>query len=117
MLRHRFHTVVALFVVLSCCVATKPKPQKSDGVKTDAKGQALAPADAQYTLSCAAFEGPGRVEQSNNAKEQLVKLSGLKDFYVVHQEGQSVIYFGFYKTLTDKGALRDRKTLEALTDT
>jgi len=51
------------------------------------------------------------------AKGQLVKLSGLKDFYVVHQEGQSVIFYGFYRTLTDKAAVRDRKTLEALTDT
>jgi hypothetical protein len=117
MLRHRFPTIVAILAVASCCLAAKPKPGKSDGVKTDAKGQPIQPADAQYTLCCAALEGPGHVEQANTAKEQLVKLCGLKDFYVVHQEGQSVIYFGFYKTLSDKSAVRDRKMLEAMTDT
>src|ERR1051326_2710888 len=114
MLRHRFYTLVALFAVMSFCVAAKPKPSKSDAPKN---GQPAQPADAQFTLSCAALEGPGHVEQANAAKEQLVKISGLKDFYVVHQEGQSVIYFGFYKTLTDKAAARDRKMLEAMTDT
>src|SRR5689334_21400059 len=117
MLRHRIPTVVALSAVLFFCVAAKPKPGKSDASKTDANGQPAQPADAEYTLYCAAVDGPGHVEQANQAKQQLVKLSGLKDFYVVHQEGQSVIYFGFYKAIADKNAQHDRKMLEEMTDT
>lgn len=90
------------------------------------KTAASPPADAQWTLYCAALDGPGHVEQANNVKEQLIKLTstqGLKDWYVIHQDNESVLYYGFYRTIDDarhdkeaERAQGDRARIAALTD-
>src|SRR5438552_7685781 len=128
MLRHRIllsSLLLAVVVALSASLTvgkTKP-PAKSDPPKTDANGAPIPPADAQYTLYCQALGGPGHVEQANAAKENLIKLSGLKDWYIIHQEGESVIYYGFYRSINDPKdkkesdrAQKERKTIENLSD-
>jgi hypothetical protein len=69
----------------------------------------IAPADAQYTLYCQAVAGDQHVEQANAAKKQLVAMGSLKDWYIIHQEGESVIYYGFYRCIDDP---KDRKETE-----
>ena len=127
MLRLRNCTIVLVLslVVAAASIAARPKPAaKSDAPTQDANGQLIPPADAQFTLYCAALDGPNHIQMANDAKAQLLKITGLKDFYVIHQEGQSVIYYGFYRSFSDSKdkkesdrAQRDRKTLETLTDT
>jgi len=127
MLRLRNCTIVLALslVVAAASIAARPKPAaKSDAPTQDANGQLVPPSDAQWTLYCAALEGPNHIQMANDAKAQLLKLTGLKDFYVIHQEGQSVIYYGFYRSISDAKdkketdrAQRDLKTLETLTDT
>ena len=120
--------VVLLFVGVSLLVAKTKAPAKNDAPKTDANGTPIPPADAQYTIYCRALGGPGHIEQANASKEALIKLSGMKDWYIIHQADQSVIYYGFYRAIEppkdkkdpNRGeadrAQRDRKQIENLTD-
>jgi hypothetical protein len=112
-----------VLLAVSFAVGKTKVPAKAEAPKTDANGTPIPPADAQYTLYCQALGGPGHIEQANAAKEQLVKLSGMKDWYIIHQDGQSVIYYGFYRSINDpkdkkesERAQRDRKQIENLTD-
>jgi hypothetical protein len=125
MLRHWTYTLVVSSLLVSC-IAARPKPAKPEASKTDANGQTVPPSDAQWTIYCAGLDNPNHIDQANKAKAELVKLTGMKDFYVIHQQGQSVIYYGFYRTIDSKDpkekketerAQRDRKYLETLTDT
>jgi hypothetical protein len=78
----------------------------------DAK-PATPPSTARWTLYCQAIGGPAHVEQANNAKSELVRTTGLKDWYVIHQEGQSVIYYGFYRAIDDGEDRRDAARAQA----
>ncbi len=82
------------------------------------------PKDAQWTLYCQAIAGPAHVEQANATKAALLKATPLKDWYVIHQETQSVIYHGFYRAIHEgdrdkkdfERAQRDRRQIAAMTD-
>lgn len=77
---------------------------------------AVAPAGAKYTIFCTAFNGPARVQQATVSKENLIKGTGKREFYVVHEEDQSTLYYGYYKererAIDAKEAARASKDLE-----
>ncbi|HEX8523901.1 MAG TPA: hypothetical protein VF669_16725 [Tepidisphaeraceae bacterium] len=84
---------------------------KGVGMKSAPKGDAggvTPPADAQWTIYCQAIGGPAHVEMANNLKAQLLKTSGMKDWYVIHEDSQSVLYYGFYRAIDTS----DRKEAE-----
>src|SRR5690242_5204198 len=100
MLAYRRTRVSLLFmwlvvVVSGITLIAKPKPVE----KAPAADPSRPPTDAQFTLYCQAIAGPAHVEQANRAKDELIKLTGMKDWYIIHQEGQSVIYYGFYRSI------------------
>lgn len=80
------------------------------------------PAGAQWTIYCQTIAGPDHVGRANRYKEQLIQATGLNEWYVIHQDGQSTLYFGFYKSFDDPKdseslrAQRDRKSVDGLTD-
>ena len=77
-------------------------------------GAPPAPKGAQYTIFCGRLQGDAHVERSNKIKNDLIAKTGLRDFYVVHEDGQSLLYFGYYRTFSDAA---DRKeTSRAQTD-
>ncbi|MBC8106063.1 MAG: hypothetical protein H7Z14_05700 [Anaerolineae bacterium] len=81
------------------------------------KGPSLGPPkDAQFTLYCADYTGPSHVEIANRAKQDLSASSGLRSWYVIHQEDRSTLFHGYYKEMDDAGLKRDRATIEALQD-
>jgi hypothetical protein len=87
------------------------------------KAEANAAKEPQWTLYCQAIGGPAHVEQAKSAKEQLIKQSKLKDWYVIHQDTESIIYYGYYRTINDpkdkkesERAQRDRKEIGTLAD-
>jgi hypothetical protein len=45
---------------------------------------------------------PTHVPDSDTLKEQLIRRTGSTNWYVIHGEGQSTLYYGFYKTFDDK---------------
>ena len=87
--------------------AARTRSAKADGP--------IPPADAQWTIMCESVEGPSHVEEAALLKARLIKLSGMHDWYVIHGERESTIYFGYYRTL-EKRAEQDRQRINALTD-
>jgi hypothetical protein len=107
---------VVLLVAPSWAARKLAKP-KSESAAPAAEG--VPPKDARWTLYCQAIGGAAHVEQANAAKDELVKMTGLKDWYVIHSEGQSVIYFGFYRSIRDprdpKESDRAQRDLDRIT--
>jgi hypothetical protein len=67
---------------------------------TDADGP-IAPDWANYTYLCSIFTGPDHVLQAINAKRQMMVTPGMKDWYVIHSESESDLYYGYYKSWDD----------------
>jgi len=118
MFPHRRLTfLVLLLCVVSAVTLAKPKPVEKPPVDPN-----VPPSDAQFTLYCMGIPGPAHIEQANAAKENLIKMTGMKDWYIVHQDGQSIIYYGFYRSINDpkdKDSARaqsDRKKIDSLKD-
>ena len=80
------------------------------------------PADAQWTIYCQAIAGLNHVELANNLKTQLLKITPMKDWYVIHEDAQSVLYYGFYRAIdaTDpkesQRAQTDHRQIQSMTD-
>jgi hypothetical protein len=81
------------------------------------------PANAQWTLFCQRVTGADHVIRANQIKSILLKSTKLPDWYVLHGEQDSTLYYGFYRTIDDPGdtaettrAQRDRQTIVALKD-
>lgn len=73
----------------------------------------VPPADARWTISCQTFEGPARIEEAKRVREAMVKLTGDRNWYVVHGEHDSTLFFGFYRTIdVQASASADKKEAE-----
>lgn len=75
----------------------------------------VPPADAQWTIMCDSVEGPSHVESAALLKQRLIQLSGMRDWYVLHGEKESTLYYGYYARL-DRKADQDRARIATLTD-
>ena len=92
--------------------------QPVSGAPKEAKPQAAAPAipaGAEWTIYCATIPGIGHVKQSTQLRDQLIKSTGMRDWYVVHNENDSTLYYGFYKSL-DRNIKAAREKIDAMTD-
>lgn len=80
----------------------------------------IPPAGAQWTIFCDSVTGIGHIENADILKSRLVALTGMRDWYVIHSDRQSDIYFGYYRSLEDpaekKRAEADRLKVANLTD-
>ena len=81
------------------------------------------PAGAQFTLHCATFTGPTHVLDAKRMKDDLVRGTGSKQWYIVHSADESDLYYGFYKTFDDPSqaaeyarAQSDRAKVSTLVD-
>lgn len=72
---------------------------KTTPAPTGGQNEVLPPPDAQWTIYCQAIGGPSHVEIANNLKIQLLKTSPMKNWYVIHEDNQSVLYYGFYRAI------------------
>ena len=88
---------------------------KSDAPKPAAPAAPAIPAGAEWTIYCTTVPGAGHVVQSTQLRDQLVKGTGMRDWYVIHGEGESTLYYGFYKAM-DK-AKPTREKIDAMKDT
>jgi hypothetical protein len=82
------------------------QPQTSAGARSPAIN---VPAGARFTIFCTAIVGVDHVQRANQLKAQLVGRSGLSDWYVVHADGQSSIYYGFYSEIDASVVDRDAR--------
>jgi len=122
------------FAVAGCSSAPSPTapqaatPQvQSDSSDVDQTNNdsdmPVPPKGAIYTLHCAIFTGPTHMLDAKRVKDMLVRSTGLKDFYVLHQSDESDLYYGFYKTFDDHSQLAeytraqtDRAKISSLVD-
>jgi len=80
----------------------------------------IPPKDAMWTILCDSVAGPGHVENAGILKSRLVQFSGMSDWYVIHSDNESTIYYGYYRSLDIPAektrAERDRAKIATLTD-
>lgn len=57
------------------------------------------PPGAQWTVFCQEYTSPDHVLQAKRIREMLVDATHMKDWYVVHHEDRSTLYYGFYKSI------------------
>lgn len=122
----KFHILALLFIEIAMvsCTATAPpaaksqpktlsgdlagtpsasisKPQTSSP-KPDAAPKSnsmpIIPKGAQWTIYCKTISGPGHVQRAEQYKDDLVRGTPLKDWYIIHGETESNLYHGFYRS-------------------
>jgi hypothetical protein len=96
----------------------QPAPAADAGVAASPQGESTVvtpPAGAEWTIYCMTVPGIGHIERSKALRDQLVRSSGLRDWYVVHNETESTLYHGFYKSL-DRSVKATREKIDAMTD-
>lgn len=64
----------------------------------NAQDMPVPPKDAQYTIYCEEFDGPDHLLRSQAVRQALHDQTSMKDWYVVHKDDQSTLYYGFYRT-------------------
>ncbi|HEY2589660.1 MAG TPA: hypothetical protein VGI81_28200 [Tepidisphaeraceae bacterium] len=98
-------------------VAAPARQQGKQAVSYDAP---IPPADAQWTIFCDSIDGVGHVENAGIMRSRLIQLTGMHDWYVVHGEKDSKIYYGYYRSLDNPAEKRraeaDRLKIANLTD-
>ena len=81
------------------------------------------PKDARYTIYCLAVTGPEHTARANQVKLLWQQATGRRDWYVIHQDDQSLVYFGYYRSISDPKdrdtarSMADRKMIQNLKDT
>jgi hypothetical protein len=83
----------------------------------------LAPKDAQWTIYCATISDADHMKTSRDLRTALVQRTGLREWYLLHDDAHSRLYYGFYRSIADKGdaaesarAQADRKKIDELAD-
>jgi len=106
--------MLAVAMSLAACAAQKRAGPTAAGPVSDAGALAAPtaagesadappapPEGALYTLWCYSFTGPDHIAVSTRIKQQLIQQTHLKDWYVVHGQSESDLYYGYYKTHED----------------
>jgi hypothetical protein len=75
--------------------------RNSPAQKSANPDQPVPPKDAQFTIFCTKVDGPGHVQRAKQLKDELLKGTNMKDWYVTHSEQQSTLYYGYYKSFND----------------
>ncbi|HVT87433.1 MAG TPA: hypothetical protein VHD56_01160 [Tepidisphaeraceae bacterium] len=110
----RLPTTIALLLFLSSCASKGDAPAAADPAPVPiaaanpkpAAQQTRTPAlsipkGAQYTIYAGRVEGDSHVLRADRDKAALIASTGMKDWYVVHSDAQSIIYYGFYRSIND----------------
>jgi hypothetical protein len=74
------------------------------------------PKDARYTLYCASIAGGDRFTRMQQLKAYLMAKTPFKEWYVVHNEQESTLFYGFYSAIErtspgSAGAHEDRRRI------
>ncbi|MCC6424543.1 MAG: hypothetical protein IT447_13800 [Phycisphaerales bacterium] len=118
-------SIILLIVGAMAGCASQPTAQSASPVSNDQTATATLniPANAQWTLFCQRVTGADHVIRANQIKSILLKSTKLPDWYVLHGEQDSTLYYGFYRTIDDPQdsaettrAQRDRQAIAALKD-
>jgi hypothetical protein len=113
--------------ILSAPVAPPPShaPAASPSPAPAAAASAIdaPPKDARYTIYCLGVTGPDHIARANQVKILWQQATQRRDWYVVHQDDQSLVFFGYYRAIADpkdsdtSRAMADRTMIRNLKDT
>ena len=80
----------------------------------------IPPSSAQWTIACDTVEGPAHITQAEMVKQRLMDASHMPDWYAIHSENKSEIYYGYYGAIDNPAEKRreeaDRRRIAALMD-
>ena len=83
----------------------------------------VAPRDAQWTIHCMSIVNPDHVNLARRMRANLASSTNLKDWYVVHGQDKSDLFYGYYRSINDASdraeserAQKDRAMLDGLRD-
>jgi hypothetical protein len=95
----------------------QPTAQKSADPSA-ADNAPIPPADAQWTIFCDSVTGVGHIENARILRSRLVALTGMHEWYVIHSDKESSLYYGYYRddAADKKRAAGDRLKVANLTD-
>jgi len=93
----------------------------TDGSGASSEPAVQIPADARWSLYCASAAGPDRFTRMKQYKEYLTSKTPFKNWYVVHNEHDSTLFYGFYPSVekSDPASARahdDRKRISEWKD-
>jgi hypothetical protein len=88
--------------------AATPAPTNASPAIAAAAPLPTIPAGARYSIFCESYSGSDHVTFSTNLKNLLSRNSQLKDWYVIHQSGQSSLYHGYYAEFDPQAAGSDK---------
>lgn len=81
------------------------------------------PKDAEWTLYCASFNGPSHIQKAKAAKERLLAATPMKEWYLVHGDEETSLYYGYYRSISNKSdpaesarAQKDKRAVEMMKD-
>lgn len=96
--------------------------REGGAAKAGTSSSSSIPKDARFTVFCGTFSGAQHAQQAKAMKEQLVAKSGMRDWYTVQGEGQTTLYYGYYREVNEQidakegtRAQGDRKRIAAMT--
>jgi hypothetical protein len=98
-------------------------PQSSQQASAQSDPFPSIPKDAEWTILCATFSGPDHAATARAARTNLINQTKMHDWYILHGQGQTTLYYGFYRSINDPKdaketarAQNDRKAIAALSD-
>lgn len=88
--------------------ASTPAVVNASGTATarPAAGEAppTPPKDARYTISCKVFNGPASADEAKLYRDNLLRTTPLRKWYVLLDADHSTLYYGFYRTFDSHSA-------------
>jgi hypothetical protein len=121
--------LLAAALVTAGCASNKSGSEATAAPQLSTSGAAPSPTGptipkgAQWTLFCLTIPGDNHVAQANQLKTDLLKTTPMKDWYVVHQESESILCYGYYRSFRDPKdskesarAQNDQKAVQNLRD-
>jgi hypothetical protein len=97
-------TPTAAQPALSAPQANAAKPSNAGATSTaqqQTPAQPSFPKGARYTIYCTTFTGPMHVQESTDVKNKIASATKHDAWYVVHEDNQSLLYYGYYKTFEE----------------
>src|SRR4051812_23224805 len=76
----------------------------------------IPPKDAQWTIYCYSVRDPNHVAIVKQLKDELLKTSNMKSWYILHDDQQSTLYYGYYRTNNEPQIKADREKILRMQD-
>jgi hypothetical protein len=101
---------------LTTPAAATASPADSSPGSSAARDVVAPPAGARYTVFCTAISGPNHADEATRMRDEVIGVTHWKDWYVVHQEQESDLYYGYFRSVNDANdPAESRRASSALT--